>query len=34
MKKQNRIIQFGEEVEGYDIPVLDEWEIRASAGYF
>jgi hypothetical protein len=32
MKKQNRLIQFGEEVEGYDIPVLNEREIRASAG--
>ena len=32
MEKQNRIIQFGEEVEGYDIPVLNEREIRASAG--
>lgn len=28
----NRIIQFGEEVEGYAIPVLNEREIRASAG--
>ena len=28
----NRIIQFGEEVEGYSIPVLNEREIRASAG--
>lgn len=28
----NRIIKFGEEVEGYDIPVLNEREIRASAG--
>jgi hypothetical protein len=32
MKKQNRLIQFGEEVEGYNIPVLNEREIRASAG--
>jgi hypothetical protein len=32
MKKQNRFIQFGEKVEGYDIPVLNEREIRASAG--
>ncbi len=28
----NRVIQFGEEVEGYSIPVLNEREIRASAG--
>jgi len=28
----NRIIQFGENVEGYKIPVLNEREIRASAG--
>ncbi len=28
----NRIIQFGEEVKGYSIPVLNEREIRASAG--
>ncbi len=28
----NRIFQFGEEVEGYSIPVLNEREIRASAG--
>ncbi|HYK90924.1 MAG TPA: DUF4395 domain-containing protein [Acidobacteriota bacterium] len=28
----NRITQFGEEVEGYAIPVLNEREIRASAG--
>ncbi len=28
----NRIITFGEKVEGYDIPVLNEREIRASAG--
>jgi hypothetical protein len=27
-----KLIQFGEEVEGYDIPVLNEREIRASAG--
>jgi hypothetical protein len=27
-----KIIQFGEEVEGYSIPVLNEREIRASAG--
>jgi Domain of unknown function (DUF4395) len=28
----NKIIQFGESVEGYNIPVLNEREIRASAG--
>ena len=28
----NKIIQFGENVEGYNIPVLNEREIRASAG--
>ncbi len=28
----NKIIQFGEKVEGYDIPVLNEREIRAAAG--
>lgn len=28
----NKVIQFGEKVEGYDIPVLNEREIRASAG--
>ena len=27
-----KIIQFGERVEGYDIPVLNEREIRAAAG--
>ena len=27
-----RIVKFGEDVEGYDIPVLNEREIRASAG--
>ena len=27
-----KIIQFGEVVEGYDIPVLNEREIRAAAG--
>jgi uncharacterized protein DUF4395 len=30
----NKAIQFGENVEGYDIPVLNEREIRASAGIF
>lgn len=28
----NKIIKFGEEVEGYNIPVLNEREIRAAAG--
>jgi hypothetical protein len=28
----NKLIQFGEQVEGYDILVLNEREIRASAG--
>ncbi len=28
----NKIIKFGEDVEGYSIPVLNEREIRASAG--
>ena len=28
----NKTLQFGENVEGYDIPVLNEREIRASAG--
>jgi len=27
-----KVIQFGEEVPGYDIPVLNEREIRAAAG--
>ena len=31
-EKMNKTIQFGENVEGYDIPVLNEREIRASAG--
>ncbi|MBL7744228.1 MAG: DUF4395 domain-containing protein [Chitinophagaceae bacterium] len=32
MEKKKAVIQFGEEVEGYDIPVLNEREIRAAAG--
>src|SRR6476619_3989256 len=28
----NKLIQFGENVEGYNIPVLNEREVRASAG--
>src|SRR5437762_8447369 len=31
-KKGNKVIQFGENVEGYNIPVLNEREIRAAAG--
>lgn len=30
----SKIFQFGEEVEGYNIPVLNEREIRAAAGIF
>ena len=30
----NKAIQFGENVEGYNIPVLNEREIRASAGIY
>lgn len=32
MKKNSKVIQFGENVEGYNIPVLNEREIRAAAG--
>ena len=32
MKKGKQIMKFGEEVEGYSIPVLNEREIRAAAG--
>ena len=32
MIRKNKIIRFGEDVEGYNIPVLNEREIRASAG--
>ena len=32
MQKDKKIIKFGEDVEGYSIPVLNEREIRASAG--
>jgi hypothetical protein len=28
----NKIIKFGEDVAGYNIPVLNEREIRAAAG--
>lgn len=31
-EKMNKVIKFGENVEGYNIPVLNEREIRASAG--
>src|SRR3982750_3112595 len=31
-KNMNKLIQFGENVEGYPIPVLNEREIRAAAG--
>jgi hypothetical protein len=30
--KMNKIFKFGEDVEGYNIPVLNEREIRAAAG--
>ena len=32
MKKPNQVVQFGENVDGYTIPVLNEREIRAAAG--
>ena len=32
MKNENKIVKFGEDVEGYSIPVLNEREIRAAAG--
>src|SRR5215212_1792409 len=32
MEKRNKTIQFGEDIEGYGILVLNEREIRASAG--
>lgn len=32
MKKEYNIVQFGEDVEGFDGPVLNEREIRAAAG--
>ena len=32
MKKKSTLIKFGEDVEGYAMPVLNEREIRASAG--
>jgi hypothetical protein len=30
--KSNKIIRFGQDVSGYDVPVLNEREIRAAAG--
>jgi hypothetical protein len=30
--KENKILKFGEDVEGFNIPVLNEREIRAAAG--
>lgn len=32
MERKNSVLQFGEKVEGYNIPVLNEREIRAAAG--
>ena len=32
MNSMKKVIKFGEDVEGYDIPVLNEREIRAAAG--
>ena len=32
MQKNNKVTKFGEEVEGFTIPVLNEREIRAAAG--
>ena len=32
MKKENKLMQFGEDIEGYNVPVLNEREIRAAAG--
>lgn len=31
-RRENRMFQFGRKVKGYDIPVLNEREIRAAAG--
>jgi hypothetical protein len=33
-EQMSKILKFGEDVKGYDIPVLNEREIRASAGIF
>lgn len=32
MNKLNNVVKFGEDVEGYNIPVLNEREVRAAAG--
>jgi Domain of unknown function (DUF4395) len=32
MKQKSKLIKFGEDVEGYSVPVLNEREIRAAAG--
>lgn len=32
MERNNRILRFGEDVEGFSIPVLNEREIRAASG--
>jgi hypothetical protein len=32
MHKKTKIVQFGEDVEGFNIPVLNEREVRAAAG--
>lgn len=32
MQKEKKIVKFGEDVQGYSIPVLNEREIRAAAG--
>lgn len=32
MKSRQKVIQFGEQVDGFNIPVLNEREIRAAAG--
>jgi hypothetical protein len=32
MKRTQKVLQFGEDVEGYAVPVLNEREIRAAAG--
>ena len=32
MEKSSTVIKFGEDVEGYGVPVLNEREVRAAAG--
>lgn len=32
MSKANKIVKFGEDVDGYNIPILNEREVRAAAG--